>query len=743
MMLLCRTKSGRGYVVALILSVALSLAGCTQQQDEASEGAAQDTPTPSAAAVVVESTTHGAGTGRPASPTVTPAEPIMPIGAVQGTVDDQDSGDQHVTPLDGQTVTVQGVVFARTYRQGRSGALRGFFMQNTAATADGDPQSSDGIYVFMRGYETLKGADHVPRVGDELVVRGRVGEYYEQTQLTSCELVRVVRGNVDLDAELPAVELDPPDDLDASRRYFERLEAMRVRLPAGALVISGRSVYGAADGELWVIRGDHPVAMREAPYTRRAFRDTHPLDNRPEVAFDDGNGYRIMIGSQAMRDAQNPETMVPPVRAFDTVLTTLTGGLYYGYGKYGLMADAPFEALAGPDPAENGAPVEPDRTAHYTVAIYNVENLYDFRNDPFDPCDFAGDPGAGVIEPPFNYVPESDAEYRARLRRLARQIVRDLHAPDILLIQEAEDQDICTPGPNALMAGELDDADGMPDTLQELALAIVAEGGPQYVADLDRDGADTRGIICAYMYRADRVEMPDPTQAHPVLGFDPQHTYPGDPVACNTDVSNPKALNAVMEPGAEGDDENTSSVVFSRAVQVGHFRVWREGLGRGESAELYILNNHFSSRPRDRVASRIEQARLNAALAAALLRMEPTPHVIVGGDLNVYPRPDDPFRPGESRHPSDQLGAIYEAGLLNLYEVMLERSPASAYSYVYEGHAQTLDQLFVSPGLHERLVDVRAAHINADWPDRGPLMDAPQPRRASDHDPVVATFAFR
>src|SRR5690606_15082388 len=93
--------------------------------------------------------------------------------------------------------------------------------------------------------------------------------------------------------------------------------------------------------------------------------------------------------------------------------------------------------------------VEPaDRDAELSVASYNVENLYDFRDSPESGCDFPGDEGCFAedesVTPPFDYVPENDAEYQARLQRMAEQIRLDLHSPDIVLVQETEAQDVCT-----------------------------------------------------------------------------------------------------------------------------------------------------------------------------------------------------------------------------------------------------------------------------------------------------------
>jgi hypothetical protein len=59
---------------------------------------------------------------------------------------------------------------------------------------------------------------------------------------------------------------------------------------------------------------------------------------------------------------------------------------------------------------------------------------------------------------------------------------------------------------------------------------------------------------------------------------------------------------------------------------------------------------------------------------------------------------------------------------------------------VFQGQAQTLDQLFVTGPLHGDLVQMRAAHVNAGWPAEHPGDGS---RGASDHDPQVALFRSR
>ena len=133
-------------------------------------------------------------------------------------------------------------------------------------------------------------------------------------------------------------------------------------------------------------------------------------------------------------------------------------------------------------------------------------------------------------------MPASEAAYQQHLQDLAAQIVGPMHAPDLLMIQEAEDQDICSIVNGAMSCGTTDNADGKPDTLQDLALAISALGGPTYDAAYDRNGADDRGIVAAFMFRTDTVELlPADAAGDPVLGA--HRNYRGDALPYNTDVA--------------------------------------------------------------------------------------------------------------------------------------------------------------------------------------------------------------
>ena len=540
------------------------------------------------------------------------------------------------------------------------------------------------------------GQPYVPQVGDEVVLRGAVTEFFSFTQLSSPRFVAMTGTALDVDTVVPPVDVNPPAVLDDANRYWERLESMRLRVPAGSLVTDGLDVFpGTADAEMWLVRGDSVIAQRSG-YAQRVFRDAHPLDDLPGLV-DNGNGFRILVGAWGLKSLAGDNTLLlPPSRTFATVTNALVGGLNFTFNKYRIETTATPALQNGIDPALNAPPTAGNRHVEYSVGDYNVENLYDYRDDPNDGCDFVGNLGCPGVTPPFDYVPASDAVYQERLGLIAQQIVGDLHSPDILLVQEAEDQDICSVVAGALSCGTADNADGKPDTLQELALRIKAQSGIAYDAAYDRDGSDDRGIVAALMYRTDRVELLPATADHPVLGSSPEVEYVTAGNAYNQDVQNPKSLNAPLPPSilALPPNQRDGVEVYTRDPQVGYFRVWRTAVGVGAWVDVYAISNHFSSTPDGRVAQRREQARYLANIVDAL---GGGVRVVAGGDFNVFPRPDDPLQP-----PSDQLGPLYDQGLENLWDTLVEEVPAAAYSYVFVGMAQTLDGQFVSDNLLAR-----------------------------------------
>lgn len=156
------------------------------------------------------------------------AVPFTPIYSIQG------SGA--TVALTG-TRTTQGVVVGDY--EGASPALRGFFIQDVSG--DGDPATSDGIFVFEGS-----NANSVS-LGDVVRVTGKAGENQGQSQISVGTIINCGTGTV------------PPTDVTfpvASPDFLERYEGMLVRLPQTMYVTEhfqlGRfgQVVLSADGRL-------------------------------------------------------------------------------------------------------------------------------------------------------------------------------------------------------------------------------------------------------------------------------------------------------------------------------------------------------------------------------------------------------------------------------------------------------------------------------------------------------------
>ncbi|MGB7114945.1 MAG: hypothetical protein WBD56_02285, partial [Anaerolineales bacterium] len=191
------------------------------------------------------------------------AEPseIIPICEIQG--------DGFSSPHDGETLTAGGIVHTDLEETWKSG----FFMQEE--DCDGDPATSDGIYIYLG----VKG--DVVDSGDYVEVGGTVQEYYGLTELSaSPEDVEVLSiGN-----PLPAAQdLTPPFNNDASRVYFESVEGMFVKVDQ-ALTVGPTNFYYPFNYRSWLVRSDLGI--------ERVFQDD-PMGTGEILCVEDNGLFKI------------------------------------------------------------------------------------------------------------------------------------------------------------------------------------------------------------------------------------------------------------------------------------------------------------------------------------------------------------------------------------------------------------------------------------------------------------------
>ena len=180
------------------------------------------------------------------------------------------------------TVTTRGVVVGDY--EGRAPALRGFYLQDP--DGDGDPATSDGLFVYQRN------ADEVA-LGDLVVVTGLAGDFQGQTQVRASEVTICATGEriEPIDVTLPV-----PDPT-----YLDRFEGMLVRFPQTLTVTEtyqlGRfgQVTLAADGRLLqptaaALPGSAAAAVQAANDLARIVLDDDLNDQNPDPIRFGGDG---------------------------------------------------------------------------------------------------------------------------------------------------------------------------------------------------------------------------------------------------------------------------------------------------------------------------------------------------------------------------------------------------------------------------------------------------------------------
>jgi len=148
-----------------------------------------------------------------------------------------------------------------------------------------------------------------------------------------------------------------------------------------------------------------------------------------------------------------------------------------------------------------------------------------------------------------------------------------------------------------------------------------------------------------------------------------------------------------------------------------------------EPETLYVLNNHFTSLAAGEAATeprRTAQAAWNVAVMQQILANDPDAQIVVMGDLNSF-------------YHTLPIDTLENAGLAHAFDIFGE-DEALPYTYIFEGKTQSLDHILMTQNLFDRVGNVEALHINADYPL--PLPDDDSPRRVSDHDPLVVRFSF-
>lgn len=269
------------------------------------------------------------------------------IGSVQG------SGD--TSPVVGQVVRVEGVVVGDFQS---AGGLTGYFIQDAG---DGDPATSDGVFIYAPGAATDVST------GDVVNVAGTVSEFAS----AGGSLTEITVGGVEVcatGAALPApTALTLPADVGAR----EALEGMAVTLPQSLSILEYFEYSRFGSVEVGLTRQMQPTAVFEPGSAEAtALAAQNALER---ITLDDG------LGTQNPDPLRHPDgaefTLANSFRGGD-LLTGITGVLDYRFGGWAIQPTG-----AAGYTAANPRGGVPEVGGEVTVASFNVLNYFTTLGD--------------------------------------------------------------------------------------------------------------------------------------------------------------------------------------------------------------------------------------------------------------------------------------------------------------------------------------------------------------------------
>ncbi|KAI1110240.1 Endonuclease/exonuclease/phosphatase [Nemania sp. NC0429] len=603
------------------------------------------------------------------------------------------NGHRFLSPYAGQNVTnVEGVVTAK--------GPSGIWLRSLVPTRD--ERVSDGIYVYGSALAKNKSIS----TGDVIAIDGEVSEYRSSvdylplTEITFPKVRAVLGHNHTFAPIVLGKERSPPtkllSGLDAGDVFG--VPNNRSLISAVNPVLNPRS-YGLDFWESLV--GEYVTVKNPRAVGRpNQYGDTWVVgtwhtsgDNKRTgltLSDKDGNPEAILItdpldGTNNRKDAKLGDR-------FEDV----TGVVTQAFGFYQIQPLTKLTVISSREPAIAGPTklVSDGKCSGITVGGYNIEN--------FAPSD------------------------KAHVAAIASHIVDYLRVPDLLAVQEVQDDN-----------GEKDDGTVSSDlTLSALADAIAALSNGTvkynftYIAPVDgtNGGAPGANIRNAYLYRPEVLQLQGGNDA-----------VRGDAVTANEVLRGP-ALK--YNPGLI--DPNNDAWIDSRKPLVAAWELVGKGKGgkddknhghgndhdqkKGET--LFTVNVHFASkggstslhgdaRPpvNGAVTQRLAQGKVAGSFVARILARDPDARVLAIGDFNefAFAAPVEAFARASGLRDLDEVAGI----------------PASErYSYLYDSNSQELDHAFVSKKLAK---GARFEHLHVNtW--------LSYDDRTSDHDPSVAKF---
>lgn len=637
----------------------------------------------------------------------TACSPTTTIHVIQGSPATQLAGGVHddVSPLTGQTVTLEGVVvadFQSIPQSTRSGELRGFFLEEEEADQDADPQTSEALFVFTGNAPALDVHE-----GQKVCVRGPVSEFFGMTQVsaTAADAITLSADSTPL-PEPAVIDLPVVGDLND---YYEQFEGMRVKF-ADTLYVSEYFEL-ARYGQIVLTAGERPFQYTHLDTTPTATEYTAFLADlaRRRIILDDSDNTQnspLPAGAFFHPQPGGLSTGTQGVNYFrgGDVVRELVGVLHWSFaGQTGTDAWRVRPTQTNPvvfsvrNPRPQRAPL---RLGGTRVASFNVLNY-------FNTIDTTSSTTSGPCGP-SGTLDCRGADSSSEFDRQSEKLVSALKAinADVFGLIEIENN-----------------GGGPTPAIAELTarLNAVVPGAPYRYIDTGTVGTDA--ITVAILYKSTTVK--------------------------------PKGAAAVLSDSAFVDPNTTGLQRNRPAIAQTFETTGRTTFERGQAFTVVV--NHLKSKGADGATgadvdqldgqSAWNDTRTRAAqyLANVWIPSDPTGQgdgdFLVIGDLNAYR--------GES-----PVTALKTAGFRDLHQLF---EGLDGYSYVFDGQLGYLDHALSNSSMTLQTACLTAWPINSDEvpvfdyndtvrdpgestfeaePTANPLYEA-NPARTSDHDPIV------
>ena len=635
-----------------------------------------------------------------ASIALTVSQPVVttPIHTIQG---QKSTTGLRVSAYAGQKVATTGVVTTIL--------SNAFFIQARDAEADNDPTTPEGIEIFTGTKPSVALGNYVQVTGTAQTYPAVTASHTPATEITSPSVVVLSTGNpLPTPVTLTAAMLTPSGGLWQLTPY----EGMRVAIPSvttssgtnGSITSTGEPTETATStGYFYAVITGTPRPFREPGID---IRDAAVPGAPSGVAQFDDNPERILIDS-TIAGGTSIELST------GAVLTNVTGVLDFTfsadtyYDPSRLILDANYNR-ANVAAGMTVQPVALPAAGEFTVASYNIERFYntnaadDLYYVPAGVTGYNGSSSTGIVSTGQTFVSEAvdvtAAAYQRRLQKLSLAVRTVLNEPDVVTLEEVENQSVAT----------------------DIANRINTDAG-------------VAGLYTAFSTDNSTYYTQDGTGIS--VGFLVKNTV--DPLG-------------VSQYGAGETFTPASSLT---TLNDRPWLVLNAGIKRAGATDypVTVIVNHMKALTGENsttsVSTRLKKELQAEDIAKYIQTLQAAgKHVISGGDFNAFEFSDgytDTLGTYTNTNvlPATQVVQPGVAGLVTppLTDLALTLPANQRWSYQEDGSAQILDHMVVTPELVAAGAHFAYAHLNADFPLTA-YNDATTPARTSDHDVAVGYF---